>query len=235
MTDPKSPEMLTTILVLAGFGICALIWPKGRARTRTTILVLGALGIEALTFLWGPLLGGPDKWNILVSVSTFLAVFVAIFQDEIQTVLHHPKIEVNVADDLIEPALGKYYIRGTVKNVGDRRAKRCRVKLLKVEGQNYATQQIHSYLAWQGNTREFLTLCSDEHWIFDIGVRDPAENAPFPLRLSTYIGTNNVAHELFPRELSYRLVLAIYGDNIPSTPHTVSLRIGAAANDIQIS
>ena len=79
-----------------------------------------------------------------------------------------------------------------------------------------------------------MTLYPDEFWIFDIGTRDPADNAPSPLRFSTYIGTNDVARELVPRELSYRLILAVYGDNIPSIPHTVSLTIGAAANDIQI-
>jgi len=101
----------------------------------------------------------------------------AVFHDDIQTLCHHPKIEVNVAQDLIEPAHGKYY-RGTVKNIGDRRAKRCRVKLLRVEGQNYETQQINFYLAWQGRTWDFLTLYPDEFWIFDIGTRDPADNAP---------------------------------------------------------
>ena len=162
------------------------------------------------------------------------ALLLAVFHDDIQTLCHHPKIEVNVAQDLIEPAHGKYYIRGTVKNIGDRRAKRCRVKLLRVEGQNYETQQINFYLAWQGRTWDFLTLYPDEFWIFDIGTRDPADNAPCPPRFSTYIGTNDVARELVPRELSYRLILAVYGDNIPSIPHTVSLTIGAAANDIQI-
>ena len=173
-----------------------------------------------------------------MAVATLLAVIgallLAVFHDDIQTLCHHPKIEVNVAQDLIEPAHGKYYIRGTVKNIGDRRAKRCRVKLLRVEGQNYETQQINFYLAWQGRTWDFLTLYPDEFWIFDIGTRDPADNAPCPLRFSTYIGTNDVARELVPRELSYRLILAVYGDNIPSIPHTVSLTIGAAANDIQI-
>jgi len=240
MTDLKCPELVATILVLAGFGICTLIWPKGSTTTRMTISVLGVLGICVLSFVWGPFLGGPDKWNILMSVATLLAVIgallLAVFHDEIQTLRHHPKIEVNVANNLIEPAHGKYYIRGTVKNIGDRRAKRCRVKLLRIEGQDFQTEQVNFYLAWQGQTRDFLTLYPDEFWIFDIGTRNPAENAPFPLRFSTYIGTNDVSRELAPRELNYRLILAVYGDNIPSTQRAVSLRIrAAAANDIQIS
>ena len=108
------------------------------------------------------------------------------------------------------------------------------MKLLRIEGQDYETEQINAYLEWQGGTREFLTLYPDEHWIFDIGTRAMADGAPFPLRFSTYIGTNDVARELAPRELSYRLILAVYGDNIPSTPHIVSLRIGEAADDIHI-
>ncbi len=96
-------------------------------------------------------------------------------------------------------------------------------------------QRINAYLEWQGKTREFLTLCPDELWIFDIGTRDPADNAPFPLRFSTYIGTNDVARELAPRNLSYTLILAVYGDNILLPEQRISLTIGAAASDIQIS
>ena len=228
------------VWVVAVLGICALLWFKGWPIARAIILILALSGICVASFFWGPCLGGPDKWNILMSVATLLAVIgallLAVFHDEIQTLRHHPKIEVNVANNLIEPAHGKYYIRGTVKNIGDRRAKRCRVKLLRIEGQDFQTEQVNFYLAWQGQTRDFLTLYPDEFWIFDIGTRNPAENAPFPLRFSTYIGTNDVSRELAPRELNYRLILAVYGDNIPSTQRAVSLRIrAAAANDIQIS
>jgi hypothetical protein len=107
--------------------------------------------------------------------------------------------------------------------------------LLRVEGQDFETQQINAYLEWQGNTREFLTLSPDEYCIFDIGKRDPAENAPFPLRFSTFIGTNDVDSQLAPRELSYRLILVVYGDNIPSKKQPVSLTLGAAADHVQIS
>src|SRR6266852_1718605 len=98
MTDPKFPEILTVILVLAGLGICAFIWSKGGSKTRITILVLA--GTFALVWWWFK--GGQDKWNILTSVATLLAVIVALFKDELQKLIYRPKVAVYVEANLID-------------------------------------------------------------------------------------------------------------------------------------
>jgi hypothetical protein len=226
MTNPKCPEMLTTILVLAGLGICFLIWSKGRARTRITILVLA--GIFALVWWWFK--AGWDKWNILTSIATLLAVVGALFYDEIQKLIYRVEITLYVGTDLIDFSHGVRWVRGRIRNTGDRAVKRCRLKLLRVEGQ--PSQIENGFLQWQGGIRQPIRLSSEEHLIFDIGTRTPGQDSP--LKLLAYIGENELVHNL-PAGGNYRLVLAIYGNNIPSIEQTVSLRIGAAADDIQIS
>jgi hypothetical protein len=218
---------------LAILGICAVIWFTSRPKHRVSILVSAGLGACVLTLCWD----GPDKWNILLSVSTFLAVIVAlllaVFHDEIQTLRHRPDIAVYVGDNLADLWDGRWWTRGTITNNGDRLAKRRRVKLLRIEGENYATERPNAYLKWEGGIPDFMTLYPGEHWIFDIGTRDLAVDTP-PLLIDAYIGHNPVNRQLTPRQLPYRLVLAVYGDNIPSQQKIVTVRIRDAAGETEI-
>jgi hypothetical protein len=172
-----------------------------------------------------------------VSVSTVLAVIVAlllaVFHDEIQTLGHRPDIAVYVGENLAEAWEGRWWTRGTITNNGHGPAKQCRVKLLRIEGENYVTERPNAYLRWQGGISDFMTLYPGEHWIFDIGTRDLAADKP-PLRIEAYIGHNPVDRELAPRQLPYTLVLAVYGDNIPSQERVVTLRIRDAAGETEI-
>jgi hypothetical protein len=165
-----------------------------------------------------------------MAVATLLAVIAALFLDDVRALLHRPEVQVRVHNELMQFAHNKWYVRGTVTNTGDRRAKRCRVKLLRIEGE---PDPLNAYLPWQGGIRDFMTIYPGEHWIFDIGTRDPAKNTL--LLIDAYIGTNLVRRTLTPRESSYTLVLAVYGNNILSPPQRVSLRISAEPNDIEIS
>ena len=123
------------VWVVAVLGICALLWFKGWPIARAIILILALSGICVASFFWGPCLGGPDKWNILMSVATLLGVIVALFYDEIQKLIHFAKISLYVDNDLIDFAHGRRWVRGKITNIGDRAVKRCRLKLLRVEGQ----------------------------------------------------------------------------------------------------
>jgi len=148
-------------------------------------------GLCVSSFKWGLCLGGPDKWNILISVATLLAVLAALFSDVIQKLVYREKISVHVGSDLIDFPDGLRWIRGRITNSGDRTVERCRVKLLKVEGQPSRIE--NGLLQWQGGIREPgepVTLSSQEHLIFDIGTRIAAEGSP--LQLLAYIGPNQL-------------------------------------------
>jgi hypothetical protein len=218
-----------SITVVAVFGICALLWSKGWPIARAIILILALLGICVASFFWGPYLGGPDKWNILLSIATLLGVIVALFYDEIQKLIHFAKITFYVGTDLIDPSHGVRWVRGRIGNTGDRAVKRCRLKLLRVEGQ--PSQIENGFLQWQGGIRGPIRLSSKEHLIFDIGTRAPDQGSP--LELLAYIGDNRLVHNL-PAGGNYRLVLAIYGDNIRTRMQTISIAVGEAADNIQI-
>src|SRR5438876_4170443 len=101
---------LVAVTDLVVLGVCTLILFKCGARAHTIILILAILCIGAVAWF----LGGPersDRWGSLTAVATLLAVIVALLLDDIRTILHCPKIEVNVTKDLIEHAHDKYYIR----------------------------------------------------------------------------------------------------------------------------
>jgi hypothetical protein len=210
-------------LVLGAAGIA---WFRGRARVRITILVLAFLSICALPFLFA---APGDRWDILTSVATALAVIVALFSGEIQKLVYRARIGVYVGSDLIDPAHGLRWVRGRITNSGDRAVERCRVKLLRVEGQRSRIE--NGFLQWEGGIREPLTLSSEEHLIFDIATRTQAQGSP--LELFAYIGDNKITHNLNPGQ-TYRLALAIYGDNTRTRMHTVRIAIGAAPDAIQI-
>jgi hypothetical protein len=74
--------------------------------------------------------GGENRWDILMSFATLLAVIAAVFLDDIRLFYHRPKIDIYVGDDLIDRAYNMQWIRGKIKNVGDRGVERCRLKLL---------------------------------------------------------------------------------------------------------
>jgi len=154
-------------------------------------LAVIVFGLCVSSFKWGLSLGGPDKWNILISVATLLAVLAALFSEVIQKLVYREKISVHVGSDLIDFPDGVRWIRGKITNSGDRTVKRCRVKLLKVEGQPSRIE--NGLLQWQGGIREPgepVTLSSQEHLIFDIGTRIAAEGSP--LQLLAYIGPNQL-------------------------------------------
>ena len=95
---------------------------KCRATVLIVILALGVLGV--LFF------GAENRWDILMSFATLLAVIAAVFLDDIRLFYHRPKIDIYVGDDLIDRAYNMQWIRGKIKNVGDRGVERCRLKLL---------------------------------------------------------------------------------------------------------
>ena len=178
--------------VVAVLFVCALVvWVRGRSTWRAIILAVIVSGLCVSSFKWGLCLGGPDKWNILISVATLLAVLAALFSDVIQKLVYREKISVHVGSDLIDFPDGLRWIRGRITNSGDRTVERCRVKLLKVEGQPSRIE--NGLLQWQGGIREPgepVTLSSQEHLIFDIGTRIAAEGSP--LQLLAYIGPNQL-------------------------------------------
>ena len=158
-----------------------------------------------------------------------LAVVGALFYDEIQKFVYRVDITLYVGTDLIDPSHGVLWVRGRIRNTGDRAVKRCRLKLLRVEGQPSRIE--NGFLQWQGRIRKPITLSSEEHLIFDIGTRTPVQDSP--LRLLAYIGDNELTHDL-PAGENYRLVLAVYGDNISTREETISIAIGEARDEIQI-
>jgi hypothetical protein len=108
--------------------------------------------------------------------------------------VYRARVRVYVGSDLIDPAHGVRWVRGRITNRGDRAVERCRVKLLRIEGQPSRVE--NGFLQWQGGIREPLTLNSEEHLIFDIATRTPAQGSP--LGLLAYIGDNKLTHNLTP-------------------------------------
>ena len=220
---------ILTALIAISLLCAPFLWFKGRAPGRAIVLALIVFAICVSSFKWGLFLGGPDKWNVLISVATLFAVLAALFSDVIDKLLYREKIRVEVRDDLIDSAPGLLWVRGRITNSGDRPVRRCRMKLLRVEGQPRRIE--NGLLQWQGGIREPITLSPEEHLIFDIGTRIAAQDSP--LRLLSYVGPNELSHDLIAGH-TYRLVLAVYGDNIRTRMHTIPITIGAAADDLQI-
>lgn len=218
--------MLTALLVLL---LCVLLWLKGGAMWRAIVLAMIVSGICVSSFKWGPLLGGPDQWNVLISVATLLAVLAALLSDVIGKLVYRERITVYVGADLIDFADGVHWVRGRVTNSGDRSVERSRVKVLKVDGQRSRIE--NGLLQWSGGKREPITLCSQEHLIFDIGTRSAVQGSP--LQLLAYVGSHELSHDLVAGH-TYSLALVVYGDNIRTRMKTVAITIGAAAHEIEI-
>ena len=211
--------------------VCAvLLWVWGGSRLRVIMLAVIVFGLCVSSFKWGLSLGGPDKWNILISVATLLAVLAALFSDLIGKLIYRERVRLHIQSYLMDFAHGVWWIRGRITNSGDRAVKRCRVKLLKVEDQPSRIE--NGLLQWQGGVPEPITLSSKEHLIFDIGTRDAAQHSP--LELLAYIGPNRLSHPLNSGH-TYRLAFAIYGDNITTRMKTVRVSLGPAAQDIVFS
>ena len=196
---------------------------------RAIVLALIVSGICVSSFKWGPLLGGPDQWNVLISVATLLAVLAALLSDVIGKLVYRERITVYVGADLIDFADGVHWVRGRVTNSGDRSVERSRVKVLKVDGQRSRIE--NGLLQWSGGKREPITLCSQEHLIFDIGTRSAVQGSP--LQLLAYVGSHELSHDLVAGH-TYSLALVVYGDNIRTRMKTVAITIGAAADEIEI-
>jgi len=191
------------------------------------------LGVYSLPVFLAP---SDDRWDALTSVATVLAVIVALFSDEIQKLVYRARIEFCAENELTTFGLGVLWVRGKVTNSGDRAVKRCRLKLLRIEDQPSGIE--NGLLQWQGGIREPIRLSSKEHLIFDIGTRTP--NHGSPLKLLAYIGANQLAHDLpagnTPQNWNtYRLRLAIYGDNIRTQIENVRIAVGPAPGDTDVS
>jgi hypothetical protein len=138
--------------------------------------------------------------------------------------------------DIDEAAFARW-IRGRIKNVGDRGVERCRVKLLDVEGRNVpdeARNVKNGFLQWQGGIRDSMRLNPGEYWIFDIGTR--ALYPDSPLRLCAHFVKTESAPLVscsLPAPGTYKLTLAIYGDNIQSQPHIITIKPGTADHEIE--
>jgi hypothetical protein len=217
---------------------------------RDVVVIAVVLVLSILAFAYGPRLGGQENWNVVMTIATLLAVLAALFLDEIKGLLHSPKIELRVGDDLLDEgpdmvanldADPAWWIRGQITNVGDRGVEKCRLRLLNVQGpQLPEPEQLrkikNGFLQWQGGIRDSMRLNPGESWIFDIGTRSlkpdsdvvlwtyfvpavhPAANLP---AISCVLRTPG----------TYTLTLAVYGENISSSEHSV--RITIAPNDMQ--
>ncbi len=126
-----------------------------------------------------------------MSVATLLAVIAALFLDDVRALLHRPEIEFHVGRDLLDDWLDldsgrdhAKWIRGRIKNIGDRGVERCRLKLLNVEGPNLPEQVSkvrNGFLQWESGIRDSMRLNPDEYWIFDIGTRRYDRNSDLRL------------------------------------------------------
>jgi hypothetical protein len=215
-----------------------------RAKKRTIVLAVALLLFGVIAFIWGPHLGETDNWNVVMTVATFLAVVAALLLDDIKGLIHRPEIELSATSNLLDqgPDLTPesdwaWWIRGKLTNVGDRGVEKCRMRLLNVQGpQLPEPEQLakvrNGFLQWQGGIRDSMRLNPGESWIFDIGTR--AFRPESDVILWTYFvpATNVRAIGCNLRTPgTYTLTLAVYGDNIASTEHSV--RITIRNNDME--
>jgi hypothetical protein len=152
-----------------------------------------------------------------------------------------PNVTVYVGCDLFDIAADfdagfpAKWVRGRIKNGGDRGMKCCSLKLLDVEGQNLppdANKVKNGFFQWQGGIRDYMTLNPGEDWIFDIGTRRAARYSQ--LRLCTYFvkGGPLISCNLAAPG-TYTLTVGIYADEFRSTERTVRIKIGEEAEDIE--
>src|SRR6266446_4801509 len=102
--------LIVTLLVVA-----LILWVVGHPAVRIAIIVLIYAGVCGGAWYHA---GPDDRWDVLVSISTALAVITALFSGEIQKLVYRATVSVYVADDLIDPAHNLLWIRGKVINSG---------------------------------------------------------------------------------------------------------------------
>jgi hypothetical protein len=220
---------LAALAVLTWIFVIAPVWRLCGSATRVAILATVYLVICSIPLLF---VAGRHKWESLTATATALAAITALFYNEIQKLAHTARIAARVDNGLIEFAHGARWIRGKIENVGDRAVKRCRVKLLGVEGNNIQAVDIKSgYFQWQGGINGTMRLSPTEDWIFDLGIRQNVQDSA--VELWTYVVNDNRLIPILPPG-EYSLKIAIYGDNIRSQEQRVLLSIGAAPDQIQI-
>ena len=200
--------VVAVFIVAASHFVIRPVWRASRPRTRITMLVAAYLALCALPVLFGT---GKEKWEMLTGIATALAAVVALFYGEIQKAAHAAAIAVRVDDELIGgPSQNKWWLRGNIKNVGDRAVKRCRVKLLSVQGANIQPNSTKpGYFQWQGGINDAMTFSPTEDWIFDLGVREDIQNSP--VQLWTYVVQNNTLITQLPVG-EYSINIGVYGE-----------------------
>ncbi len=136
--------------------------------------------------------------------------------------------------DLIDTRGDPHWIRGEIKNAGNRAAEGCRLKVLTVEGQNVTQAKAieNGELQWQGGGCSPKRLDPGERWVFDIGTRVRADNSA--LVLLAFFAGNQVGCAL-PSPGVYTVTFGLFGPDIPSQQKSVTFKIGPTVGDIQIS
>jgi len=195
-------------------------------------IMAGALSIPFLLLSLFNVFSGRFLFAALAYVSLLVLVIAQHRRiSELQKPVPSPSVTVRVESDLIDDTHDPHWIRGEITNTGNRGAEGCRLKLLRVEGQNIQPRRIENgALEWEGGGCAPKRLDPKEHLIFDIGTRSRADDSP--LLLLAFFEGNPVECEL-PSRGSYTLTLGIYVHDIQLEPHAVSLRIGAAVNAIE--
>jgi hypothetical protein len=152
---------------------------------------------------------------------------------ELQNAAPSPNVTVRIGHDLIDSANDPHWIRGRIKNEGNRGAEGCRVKLLSVQGQNILepSRIENGAFEWQGGGCGPKRLDPEERLIFDIGTRRRAKDSP--LVLLAFFEGNPVECNL-PSPGIYTLTLGLYGANIPSKQQDFTFQIGAGVDNIKI-
>jgi hypothetical protein len=151
---------------------------------------------------------------------------------ELQERAPSPDVTIRVARDIIDSSADPHWIRGEIKNEGDRGAEGCRVKLLRVEGENIVGRDRieNGVLEWKGGGCGPKRLDPDERLIFDIGTRNRVNDSP--LVLLAFFEGNQVGCRLSAPG-TYTLTFGLYGSGIPSKRETFIFELGAEVEDIE--
>jgi hypothetical protein len=117
--------------------------------------------------------GAPFSWSLVIAQARRIS--------DLQKPVPSPNVAISVSRDLLDDGLDMdserdhaQWIRGSIKNSGDRGVEGCRLKLLKVDGPNLperVTKVINGFLQWEGGFRESKRLNPGEYLIFDIATR----------------------------------------------------------------
>src|SRR5439155_12593120 len=99
-------------------------------------------GAFSIPFTFLALFNFPPR--LLFAALAYISLWVLVIAQtrrisELQRPVPSPKVTVRVGHDLMDLAHGSYWIRGEVENTSEHRAESCRLKLLKIEGQNPRT------------------------------------------------------------------------------------------------